>query len=115
MSTTVIVVAYDSGDALTRCLDSLAGEDVIVVNNGARGPEIEDAERRARVIDAGNVGFGAGCNLGARETAADVLVFVNPDTVVQPGAVTAFARVHSSSPTSRWCRRDYACCRIRST
>ena len=88
----MIVVAYDSGDALTRCLDSLAGEDVVVVNNGGRGSEIADAETRARVIGAGNVGFGAGCNLGARETAADVLVFVNPDTVVQPGAVAALAR-----------------------
>ena len=91
-STTVIVVAFNSGDALTRCLDSLAGEDVVVVNNGARGPELADAERRARVIDAENAGFGAGCNRGARETAADVLVFVNPDTVVQPGAVAALAR-----------------------
>jgi GT2 family glycosyltransferase len=71
----VIVVAYQSGDALTRCLESLAGEDVIVVDN-----------------DADNVGFGAGCNRGARETDADILVFVNPDTVVQPGAVRALAR-----------------------
>ena len=71
----MIVVAYQSGDALTRCLDSLAGEDVIVVDN-----------------DSDNVGFGAGCNRGARETDADVLVFVNPDTVVQPGAVDALAR-----------------------
>jgi GT2 family glycosyltransferase len=92
MSAAVIVVAFNSGDALTRCLDSLAGEDLSVVNNGGRGPEIADAERRARVIGDGNVGFGAGCNLGARETASEVLVFVNPDTVVQSGAVTALAR-----------------------
>ena len=71
----MIVVAYRSGDALTRCLESLAGEDVIVVDN-----------------DADNVGFGAGCNRGARETEAEVLVFVNPDTVVRPGAVQALAR-----------------------
>jgi len=71
----VIVVAYRSGDALARCLESLAGEDVIVVDN-----------------DADNVGFGAGCNRGARQTDADTLVFVNPDTVVQPGAVQALAR-----------------------
>ena len=88
----MIVVAFNSGDALTRCLDSLAGEDVVVVNNGARGPELVDAERRARVIDTENAGFGAGCNRGARETAAEVLVFVNPDTVAQPGAVAALAR-----------------------
>jgi GT2 family glycosyltransferase len=71
----VIVVAYQSGDALARCLESLAGENVIVVDN-----------------DADNVGFGAGCNRGARQTDADILVFVNPDTVVQPGAVEALAR-----------------------
>jgi GT2 family glycosyltransferase len=71
----VIVVAYQSGDALARCLESLAGEDVIVVDN-----------------DADNVGFGAGCNRGARETDADILVFVNPDTVVQAGAVQALER-----------------------
>ena len=71
----MIVVAYQSGDALTRCLDSLAGEDVVVVDN-----------------DSDNVGFGAGCNRGARKTDADVLVFVNPDTVVQPGAVEALTR-----------------------
>jgi GT2 family glycosyltransferase len=62
------------------------------VNNGGRGPEIEDASRRARVIDSDNVGFGAACNRGARETDADVLVFANPDTVVRPGAVNALAR-----------------------
>jgi GT2 family glycosyltransferase len=86
----VIIVAHESGDALTRCLDSLAGEDVIVVNNGGPGPEIDDAESRVRVLESDNVGFGAGCNRGAGETDAEVLVFVNPDTVVQPGAVTAF-------------------------
>jgi GT2 family glycosyltransferase len=62
------------------------------VNNGARGPEVEHAATRALVIESENAGFGAGCNRGAREVAADVLVFVNPDTVVQPGAVAAFAR-----------------------
>jgi GT2 family glycosyltransferase len=87
----VIVVAFDSGPALTRCLDSLADADVIVVNNGSRGPEIEDAERRVRVVESENAGFGAGCNRGAREADADVLVFLNPDTVAEPGAVAALA------------------------
>jgi GT2 family glycosyltransferase len=97
LSTAVIVVAYASGGALGRCLDSLAGEDVIVVNNGPAGPEIDDAARRARVIESGgNLGFGAGCNRGARETDADVLVFVNPDTVVLPGTIDAFA--HALAP-----------------
>jgi len=45
------------------------------------------------VITSQNDGFGAGCNLGARSTDADALVFLNPDTVAEPGAVTALARV----------------------
>ncbi len=91
LSTTVIVVAYQSGEALTRCLDSLGGADVIVVNNGERGPEVEAAAKRVRVIDSENDGFGAGCNRGAEAAGADVLVFLNPDTVAQPGAVDALA------------------------
>jgi len=92
LSACVIVVAYESGDALTRCLDSLEGQDVVVVNNGSRTPEIEAAERRVRVVQSENLGFGAGCNRGARETGADALVFLNPDTVASPGAVEALAR-----------------------
>jgi len=61
---------------------------VIVVNNG----DPLDVSG-GRVIDAGrNLGFGAACNLAALETDADVLVFLNPDTVARPGAVAALAR-----------------------
>jgi GT2 family glycosyltransferase len=90
----VIIVAYQSGDALTRCLDSLAGQDgvaeVVVVDNGDGAAEIDEAARRegVRVIRPGrNLGFAAGCNLGARHSGAEVLVFLNPDTVVAPGAI----------------------------
>ena len=92
MQACVIVVAHRSGEALTRCLDSLEGEDVIVVDNGGGGPEIEAAAQRARVLTSRNEGFGAGCNLGARHAGADVLVFLNPDTVAQAGAVGALTR-----------------------
>ena len=97
MRAEAIVVAYNSGTTLTRCLDALRGDDVdvVVVNNGDRGPEIEDAARRegVRLVETGrNDGFGAGCNRGAAATDADVLVFLNPDTVAQQGAVAALAR-----------------------
>jgi GT2 family glycosyltransferase len=90
-TTAVVVVAYDSGDALARCLDSLEGEadEIVVVNNG--GP-LDLAGSGVHVVEAGgNIGFGAGCNLGAQHVAADVLVFLNPDTVVRAGAVRALA------------------------
>jgi GT2 family glycosyltransferase len=98
VAASVITVAYRSGDALLRMLDSLEGEqgleEILVVDNGGGGPEIDEARERpnVRVLDPGdNLGFGGANNLGAREAQGDVLVFLNPDTVVTPGAVAALA------------------------
>jgi GT2 family glycosyltransferase len=92
VTVSAVVVAYGTGPALTRCLESLAGEadEVVVVDNGDGGPEIEDARGRegVRMVAPGaNLGFTAGANLGAREANGDVLVFLNPDTVVVQGAL----------------------------
>ena len=39
-----------------------------------------------------NLGFGGGCNLGVEHVRSAVVVFLNPDTVAQPGALAALAR-----------------------
>lgn len=99
MPVSVVTVAYDSGDALLRCLDSLETEEqvqqVIVVDNGDGGPEIDAAAARegVEVLRPGrNLGYAAGSNLGAGRATGDVLLFLNPDTVVKPGAVGALVR-----------------------
>jgi GT2 family glycosyltransferase len=99
MTTSVVIVTYDAGPALTRCLDSLeAGTEdtveVVLVNNGSEAPEVRNAAERdfVKLVSPGrNVGFAGGCNLGARDASGDVLVFLNPDTVVSPGAFDALA------------------------
>lgn len=100
MSISVVTVTYRTGPAVLRCLDSLVGQEglveTILVDNGAGGPEIDDAGGRdgVRVVQPdSNVGFAAGCNLGARDAAGDVVVFLNPDTVVEAGALIELERV----------------------
>ena len=95
LSISVVIVAFEPGDALARCLRSLRdGEpeaEVVVVDNG--GTDGAAVEGSARLVEPGrNLGFAGGCNLGAAEAGGDVLVFLNPDTVVEPGALSALAR-----------------------
>jgi GT2 family glycosyltransferase len=100
MNVSVVIVAYRSGELLARCLDSLeretgAGVETIVVDNGAAGGEIAQARSRLGVLvvgDGENLGFAAGSNLGAASATGDVLFFLNPDTVVEPGTLASLAR-----------------------
>jgi GT2 family glycosyltransferase len=98
VATSVVIVTYRPGPGLARCLESLRGQDglvqTILVDNGGGGLEIESARaiEGVEVIDSGeNRGFAAGCNLGAASASGDVLVFLNPDTVVAPGAIASLA------------------------
>ncbi len=90
-SVAVVVVAYDSGDVLERCLDSVAGEadEIVVVDTG--GTLELDRPGVAVVRPGENLGFGGGCNRGVEQVHSDVVVFLNPDTVAWPGAVRALA------------------------
>jgi GT2 family glycosyltransferase len=84
---------------LARCLRALHEDapdaEVIVVDNGGTDSElvaVEDHERWRLLEPSENLGFAAGCNFGAAEATSDVLIFLNPDTVVGPGALRRLAR-----------------------
>ena len=90
----MIVVAYDSGPALLPCVASIWADqpdwEVIVVNNGAGGEEIDAVAAAGRVTivkPQQNLGFAGGCNLGAKLASAETLVFLNPDTVIARGSL----------------------------
>jgi GT2 family glycosyltransferase len=66
---------------------------VIVVDNGGHDAQVVSAEQGVRLIEPGsNLGFAAGCNRGAAMATRDVLVFLNPDTVVGQGALRQLER-----------------------
>jgi len=99
MAATVVIVAYNSGPALLRCLDSLREEggeqELIVVNNGDRTSEIEEADAAddVLVLEPGhNLGYAGGSSFGAQHATRETLLFLNPDTTVAPGAVTELLR-----------------------
>jgi len=90
----VIIVNWNAGAALSECLASLVGYDgceVILVDNGSSDGSTDAARGRHRdvaVLPLGqNLGFGAGANRGAERARGEVVVFLNPDACLLPGAL----------------------------
>ncbi|MEO7196977.1 MAG: glycosyltransferase family 2 protein [Solirubrobacterales bacterium] len=90
----VVIVIHDSADALERSLPPLleqlrAGDELILCDNDSGDGGADLARRlapRATIIAAGvNVGFAAGCNLGAERAGNELIVLLNPDVVVAAG------------------------------
>jgi N-acetylglucosaminyl-diphospho-decaprenol L-rhamnosyltransferase len=98
---TVIIVNYNSGRHLAECLTSLdagltgCNWEAVVVDNAssdsseaaaATGESSDSGTRRVRLVRLPtNTGFAAAANLGARQGAANLLLFLNPDCLVAPG------------------------------
>ncbi|UAL08910.1 glycosyltransferase family 2 protein [Caulobacter segnis] len=83
MRASIITVNYHS-ERLIRNLEDVVSKipdvELIVVDNGGG---YKPLSMGVRVVGRGeNIGFGAACNLGARSSDADVIVFINPDVDV---------------------------------
>ena len=95
MSVSVVVVGHGEEPLLAACLEALvaqlgAGDDVVLVDHGISSvPEVAGVRV---VTPTTNTGFGGGCAEGARASSGAVLVFVNSDAVVRPGALAALAQ-----------------------
>lgn len=90
----IVIVNYNGGAGLIRCLDSVVGSlpadaEVILVDNASSDGSAEEAAVRFRcptlLRSPTNRGFGAASNLGAARARGRYLVFLNPDTLVEPG------------------------------
>jgi GT2 family glycosyltransferase len=65
---------------------------VIVVDNAGSDRAIAE-QFGVRLVEPGrNLGFAGGCNRGAAEATGDALVFLNPDTVIDSGALSRLAQ-----------------------
>jgi len=93
----VILVYYNDRLNLTPCLEAVVSTppdiplEVILVDNASTDGGLEDvaaAFPSARILrNGGNPGFGAANNRAVRESTGEFLLFLNTDTVLQPGAV----------------------------
>ena len=96
----VIMVSYHTGPALFPAIEAVLAEpavgELIVVNHANprddayRLVDLDRDEPRFTLVSTNaNLGFSKGCNIGAAQTRAARLFFLNPDTLLQPGAARA--------------------------
>ena len=105
----VIIPYFEAQAQLDRVLAGLALQtyprsrlEVVVVDDGSRSPPDvrAGAGLRPRLLRQDNQGFRAGQarNLGARAAQGDILVFLDGDTVPEPGFVAAISRLPGLCP-----------------
>lgn len=103
----IVIVNFNGGDHLARAVAGLAAQsdpafEAVVVDNAstdgsAQGLRLPD--RRFRLVATGtNLGFAAGCNLGARGATSDWLAMLNPDAVPEPGWLAALRAATERHP-----------------
>jgi N-acetylglucosaminyl-diphospho-decaprenol L-rhamnosyltransferase len=96
----VVIVNWNSGGDLARCLTTLAKDSgrglvarIIVVDNGSDDGSAAVSTQGALplIIDRAeqNLGFAAAANRGAAQGHAPFLLFLNPDTELHDGALGA--------------------------
>lgn len=84
-----VIVAYQSEAYIDACLASLDGcAEIVVVDNSPEALVIHHP--RARLIRPGrNLGFAGGVNAGAAATTSPLILVLNPDCALEPGALAA--------------------------
>ena len=96
---TIVIVTYNSAGQIDACLRSLTaqppsiGHEVLVVDNASRDGTVDLVRRNwpaVRVIESGaNVGFAAANNVGIRQSSGELILLLNPDTVVPRRSIDA--------------------------
>ncbi|MES1156536.1 MAG: glycosyltransferase family 2 protein [Alphaproteobacteria bacterium] len=109
MRISAIVVTYKTGEILFSGLSALLNaegvDEIVVVDNGNPQPcaqrldALASNETKLRIVRGqGNVGFARACNLGAAMTRGELLLFINPDVVLEPRAARQMAEALAKLP-----------------
>ena len=103
----ILTVGFNSAAHLEKCLASLGPDlarpniEMLFVDNGTDG-SAEMLSKLAPLVSIipsrGNIGFGRACNLLASHAAGRLLLFLNPDTEVRPGAIEAMLESAAKFP-----------------
>jgi N-acetylglucosaminyl-diphospho-decaprenol L-rhamnosyltransferase len=104
----IVTVSYNSGAALESLLDSLRnsvvapGETVVVNNAPDDALELSPLDGLHVVTAPGNLGYGAGVNLGVKQLSPQIkwVLVTNPDVRLNPHALETLLEVAASESSA---------------
>jgi GT2 family glycosyltransferase len=104
----ILIVSFNSRHDLDPCLTALTeappatDHEIIVVDNAstdATPAHLRAAWPGIRLLDAGrNLGFAKANNLGITQTTSELVLLLNPDTVVPHGAIDTMVAALDAAP-----------------
>ncbi|MCK9994748.1 MAG: glycosyltransferase [Candidatus Krumholzibacteria bacterium] len=108
MKLAVVIINYNSSADLDKCLDSLVAcapaveHSIVVVDNASVDEGLDEVHRKHPdclwIFNKENVGYARGCNRGMAQVDADYYLILNPDIVVQPGALDRLLEFADAHP-----------------
>lgn len=104
MKISIIIVTYKSEEHINACLDSVyesSGDfdnEVIIVDNSPNGKTREKiylSKFNGKYLRSrNNLGFARGANYGAKFASGDLMLFLNPDTVLQKNSLLELVKCY---------------------
>jgi len=103
----IVIVNYNTGILLTRCLDSIRKEKddncrIIVVDNGSVDGSLDllraDFPEIELIANTENLGFAAANNQAIKQCTEELLFFLNPDTELENGCLKAIRKFMDAHP-----------------
>lgn len=104
----IVIVSYNSRQDLHACLSSLAAppasvdHEIVVVDNASTDGTpsyVREHWPGVRVIEAEvNAGFARANNIGIRQTSGELVLLLNPDTLVPPQAIDTLVAALEATP-----------------
>ncbi len=106
----IVIVHWNTPGLLANCLASIDAErrdepnvgEVVVVDCASTVAGHREVIRRFPVNELiqmpANIGYAAGCNAGMRATTGDIVLFLNADTELTPGSLSALLDPFSLAP-----------------
>jgi hypothetical protein len=105
----VIIVNYNSGALLTRCIQSVLASDisvkVIVIDNNSQDDSLikastayENDDRLIILRNSVNAGFAHASNQAIHQATGKYWLYLNPDSIIQPDTISNMCQLMENNP-----------------